>query len=394
MGRRKPDDLRTQIEKLLVEEAEDNPRDISIVSSNSDVSPRRPDSERTPGDLPDMPVDFGALGFPSGKSDSDASTSSEKTKPNPDETGVSLIERHPQLTKQHKDSQQKVAAESKPSDIGVVSTSTPSPVRKVIEISEVRSATIAAEPTQQMPSNKTRTSPADSFAQKAAVTLNPMTSVASDHQSGWTSQTSAGVHRSAGSDLMQSEHLRLAQDRILELEDLVTRFRVENEQLSAAAEALRNRSDELVSRSENIENSYKERFAALNDEKIVLDNQIRARNKEKQDLQIKVEELEMRLSTDMKRVRVRERELENRLELVRIEGTAVLRSKDEMLLELKRKIDQLAQELENYRAKSKDLNRRHDLQQDRVRRTVKALRLALSMLEGDESDSDRKPEGS
>jgi hypothetical protein len=394
MGRRKPDDLRTQIEKLLVEEAEDNPRDFSIVSSKSDGPPRGLDAEHTPGDLPDVPMDFGALGFPNAQSDL---APEENTKPNPDETGVSLIERHPQLSKQHKDSQHKAGTVSKPTlpetNVVPAASANTAPTRKVIEISEVRSATIAAEPTQQMPANRTRPTLTESIGQRSAVTLNPMTSLKLDQQGAWSAPLT-GAYRAPNGDLMQSEHLRLAQERILELEDLVTRFRVENEQLSAAAEALRNRSDELVARTENIENSYKERFSALNDEKIVLDSQIRARNKEKQDLQIKVEELEMRLSTDMKRVRVRERELENRLELVRIEGQAVLRSKDEMLLELKRKIDQLGQELENYRSKSKDLNRRHEVQQDRIRRTVKALRLALSMLEGDESDSDRKPEGS
>jgi hypothetical protein len=43
--------------------------------------------------------------------------------------------------------------------------------------------------------------------------------------------------------------------------------------------------------------------------------------------------------------------------------------------------------LDNYRNKGQDLNRQLGDKQDMLRRTVKALRIALSMLEGDEENS-------
>ena len=97
----------------------------------------------------------------------------------------------------------------------------------------------------------------------------------------------------------------------------------------------------------------------------------------------RVEELELRLSTNIQKIRVRERELENRLELVKMEGAALIRTKDEMILEAKRTIDQLNLELNNYRGKNQELNRQSNDKQETLRRTVKALRLALSMLEGE-----------
>jgi predicted nucleic acid-binding Zn-ribbon protein len=95
----------------------------------------------------------------------------------------------------------------------------------------------------------------------------------------------------------------------------------------------------------------------------------------------KIEELEARLKSDFKKIRVRERELENRLELVKAEKTALLRAKDENILELKRKIDHLQSELDNYRGKVLELNKTIDANQEQFKRTVRALRLALSNLE-------------
>ena len=95
---------------------------------------------------------------------------------------------------------------------------------------------------------------------------------------------------------------------------------------------------------------------------------------------------ETRLKNDFKKIRVKERELENRLELARAEKAALLRSKDEYILDLKRKIDQLQSELDNYRSKVLELNKNLDSNQEQFKRTVRALRLALTNLEHKEGE--------
>jgi peptidoglycan hydrolase CwlO-like protein len=77
---------------------------------------------------------------------------------------------------------------------------------------------------------------------------------------------------------------------------------------------------------------------------------------------------------------VRERELENRLELVRAEKVALLRAKDENILELKKKMEHLQSELENYKEKCSELNKAMGENQDSLKRTARALRLALASL--------------
>lgn len=190
-----------------------------------------------------------------------------------------------------------------------------------------------------------------------------------------------------GAALAQSENLRIAQSRILELEQEVSRLRVENEELAAAGETFRRKADELGSRAEDLENRYQNALSSHKDEKALLLENKETLRRDLENLKAKNEDLELRISTNIQKIRVRERELENRLELVKMEGQALIRSKDEMILDLKRQIDQLGLELNNYRTKSQELNRMILDKQDILRRTVKALRLALTMLEGDEESA-------
>ncbi len=193
-----------------------------------------------------------------------------------------------------------------------------------------------------------------------------------------------GPQSSTEAALARSENLRIAQNRILELEQEVERLRVENEQLAAAGETFRRRSDELLGRAENAEARAESMQNLADEEKKLLQESLEGKERQYRGVQSKIEELEARLSTNIQKIRVRERELENRLELVRMESAALIRSKDELILDLKRQMDQLNMELENYRSKGQELNKNLNDKQEMLRRTVKALRLALSMLEGED----------
>ncbi|OFZ20041.1 MAG: hypothetical protein A2Z20_08125 [Bdellovibrionales bacterium RBG_16_40_8] len=188
--------------------------------------------------------------------------------------------------------------------------------------------------------------------------------------------------------LIQSENIRIAQQRIFELEQEIERLRIENEQLAAAGETIRQRSDELQADNEFKSRKLGDIKERLESEKDIIENSLKAKDRELKETQMKILEFEKRLSTNLQKIRVRERELENRLELIKMESAAVIRSKDEMILDLKRQIDQKANELENYRIKGQELNRQINDKQESLRRTVKALRLALSLLEGGAEDQD------
>ncbi|UXR64757.1 hypothetical protein EZJ49_00615 [Bdellovibrio bacteriovorus] len=200
------------------------------------------------------------------------------------------------------------------------------------------------------------------------------------------SRGSANVMTSVDASLAQAENLKLAQQRILELEKEVEFLRAENEELASAGEIIRSRTDDLTVRISEIEKEKTEMQESAQSEILILKGNLQYKENEVAKARIKVEELEARLKSDFKKIRVRERELENRLELLRAEKSALVRSKDEYILEQKRKIDQLSQELDNYRKKCLELNKTIEANQDQVKRTERALRLALTNLEAKEEN--------
>ncbi|WP_413613144.1 hypothetical protein [Bdellovibrio sp. HCB-110] len=200
------------------------------------------------------------------------------------------------------------------------------------------------------------------------------------------SRGSANVMTSVDASLAQAENLKLAQQRILELEKEVEHLRGENEELASAGEIIRSRTDELTVRISSLEKEKQEIQESAQSEILILKGNLQYKENEVAKARIKVDELETRLKSDFKKIRVRERELENRLELLRAEKSALVRSKDEYILEQKRKIDQLSQELDNYRKKCLELNKTIEANQDQVKRTERALRLALTNLEAKEEN--------
>lgn len=186
--------------------------------------------------------------------------------------------------------------------------------------------------------------------------------------------------------LTQSENLRIAQQRILELEQELQRLRSDSEELAAAGETMRRKADEMTARAENLSSKYENLRSTSEEERDLLSKALDAKSRELEKVRTKLDEMDGRLSNNIQKIRVRERELENRLELVKMEGTALIRNKDEIILDLKRQIDQMNLELDNFRSKGQELNRQLGDKQELLRRTVKALRIALSMLEGDEAD--------
>ncbi len=194
-------------------------------------------------------------------------------------------------------------------------------------------------------------------------------------------RTGGGVFTSMDASLVQAENLKLAQQRILELEKETEKLRAENEELASAGDIVRVRADEYAIKLTAMEKEKAEIEESHQSEVLILKGNLQYKESEVTRARMKVDELDTRLKADFKKIRVKERELENRLELMRAEKAALIRSKDEYILEMKRKIDQLQSELDNYRGKVLELNKTVESNQEQFKRTVRALRLALSNLE-------------
>ncbi|NJL25114.1 MAG: hypothetical protein HC902_08020 [Calothrix sp. SM1_5_4] len=80
----------------------------------------------------------------------------------------------------------------------------------------------------------------------------------------------SGAPTATEAALAQSESLRIAQGRILELEQEIERLRLQNEQLGAAGETLRRRADELLADNSRRESDYRHALSAFEQEREIL----------------------------------------------------------------------------------------------------------------------------
>jgi hypothetical protein len=195
------------------------------------------------------------------------------------------------------------------------------------------------------------------------------------------------VDTNSDSNLKQSEYLRIAQKKINNLEDEISKLRRENEELGSAGETFKKLNDEYFMTIDGLKAKIRDQKLTFNQE-VELLKRINL-NKDKQITEFKqqVDEYKSRIDNNFQRVRKREKDLEHRLEIAKIEEVAVVKSKDQLILDLKRRIDELSQESDNFRKKSQENYKDLQKKQQVVRGVVRALRMALTKLEGDD-DSD------
>ncbi|MBK7890375.1 MAG: hypothetical protein IPJ84_05840 [Bdellovibrionales bacterium] len=205
-------------------------------------------------------------------------------------------------------------------------------------------------------------------------------------------QPGAAIFSSAEAALRQSENLRVAQKRISDLERELERVRRENENLRSAGETLRRRLDELQAHAENSETNAQEARKIAEEEKKVLRGQIASRDREIAEMRGRLDDAEGRLEANFRKIRVRERDLEHRIEIIKAESQSIAASKDRMILELKRQVDQVTAELNHAKSQVQETFGQFKERQETARRAVRALRIALTVLEGEDDSGSRKAE--
>lgn len=186
-----------------------------------------------------------------------------------------------------------------------------------------------------------------------------------------------------------AETLRVAQDKINELEKESEILRQENEMLSSAGLLAQKKVDELMQQVAKFERLNSDLKSTNEHELNIFRENLVARDQENLTLKTQIEELEHRLKFEFRKIRVRERELENRLELSRSEKVAILKSKDEMILNLKRRLDSSETTILELKEKNSEMLKKIESNQEQFSRTVRALRLALTQLEVNPIDLDQ-----
>ena len=182
--------------------------------------------------------------------------------------------------------------------------------------------------------------------------------------------------------LVQSESLRIAQDKITELEEEIILLRQKNEKLIFASDVLKNKNKRLQSERDDFKYKVKEQEEGSNEEKEILLKTLEDAKRELNLLKSKKRELEKRLSHDFHGIRARESSLESRLEILKMESTVLQREKDKAILELKKRIRKMKGNLDELSQKNQEIQSSNNKLQEGSRRTVSALRMAIHNLEG------------
>ncbi len=219
-------------------------------------------------------------------------------------------------------------------------------------------------------------------AQKPGLAPQSISAMSSANQAVGKSALLENVSNFVGS----SEALRVAQVRILELEKERDDLRNDVSELLLTSESLQKTTNELKTQLENAEHKQKQKIEILEEEKIVHQERLKAKEKELIEVRSKLDEIDLRFREELKKIRNRERDYESKNIIIKAESVAVFRAKDEMLMDLRRKLDQLQFEIDNYKSQTTKSNSIMDEWRERHARTVKALRLALSIMEGGEKD--------
>lgn len=96
-----------------------------------------------------------------------------------------------------------------------------------------------------------------------------------------------------------------------------------------------------------------------------------------------LEDLGQKVRIDFNKVKQREKELENQLELIKLDAQAQIKSRDELILDLKRKIDQLEFNMENSHIREEKYREDKAKLEERMTKIMKTLRHSMKTLEHD-----------
>lgn len=189
------------------------------------------------------------------------------------------------------------------------------------------------------------------------------------------------IQRNPSIDLKNADYIRFAQEKIKKLEKELGGLRVEAQELALAGGHFKALAEEREFLTKSMEAKIDELESTSREEKKILNEALDAKETKIVALQSRVESLEDELESKYNRLRVRERELESRLEILKQEQDAVASSKDDMILRVKKQNNALTSDLERARSQTQKTAAQLQEKEDALRRTIKALKLSLTMLE-------------
>ena len=184
--------------------------------------------------------------------------------------------------------------------------------------------------------------------------------------------------------LKQIENLRIAGERINALETELERLRRDNEELIATGDVFIDQLDKIRLQNEDLKKINENRKNEHADEKNILEQALAHLKLQVQKMEIKNQELNKRLLSNVQKIGVRERELENRLELMKRDNQTLLREKNQYILDLKNQLDIVKREGDMQKKKFENNVLKLESYKNQSSRAARGIKMALNILKGGE----------
>lgn len=188
--------------------------------------------------------------------------------------------------------------------------------------------------------------------------------------------------------LMQSESLKISQEKINSLEEELQLLREKNESLLSAAELLKEQNQELKIKVEESEKKIGEEKIDFEHEKEILLSALSSAKEQMERLKKEKKDLSSKLSNYSYSLGHRENSLEGRIEILKMENTVLQREKDKKIIELRKLVEKNKRGLEAIQKQNQELRELNEELERSSHRAVTALRATIFNLEGVEQSED------
>ena len=191
--------------------------------------------------------------------------------------------------------------------------------------------------------------------------------------------------------LMQSESLKISQEKINSLEEELVLLREKSESLLSVADLLKEQNQELKVKVEESEKRIGEEKIDFENEKEILLSALSSAKEQIEKLKKEKKDLDAKLSSYSYSLSHRENSLEGRIEILKMENSVLQREKDKKIIELRKSVEKNKRNLEAVQKQNQELRDLNEELQKSSHRAVSALRATIFNLEGVDSSEDLLP---
>ena len=190
-------------------------------------------------------------------------------------------------------------------------------------------------------------------------------------------------------NLAQAKNLKVAQQRISDLEEQLEALHEEHEKLIVGSEHLKEKVSFLEAEKDELQIEKNNEESDFSDEKKTLMETLEDSKRQVKKLQAEKEDLEKRVSKSSQSIRYREHSLESQIDILKSEQALLKKEKDKKIISLEAKIKKLQYGLQSAQDKSQKLQIQLKKFKDNSRKIVSVLRATVNNLDGFKSQIEK-----